>query len=1006
MKRNIGLSLAILATITVFSCQEEPDFALVGNEFVLTATIDPDEAVRTALSPSGEGVSKVLWSADDRIGVYVDGATEPALFRLVSGEGDVTGEFSGPLRGSRYLAVYPMGIAGKAEEGGISVTIPEEQHYVADSFAPDSYPMIASGEYGRLSFKNLCSILRVSLTGHQAVTNLEFLPNDPAAVVSGPATADLVDGIPRLTMSADGGKRVVLHTPGVLLNDETATDFYLVIPPRTYKGGFTIRIHTTGGSMDKVYGADFTMERSKLHKAAPFVLKLDQGSDTSLRLSGSGTVEDPFLIGSLSDLLLMQATVNTVNGILTAADGTAVTARSAHFLLTADIDLGSVCGSASGKSWRPVGATESTSFYGVFDGGGHTISNLFIQGENNHLGLFGFGYDYPNFFTKGIITNLNVSGYVKGTSEVGLIVGTGGDVSYCTSEGEVVSDDEAAGGIAGSVYNIVHCVNKASVRKTRGMTYSIGGIAGVVMRLCHDCRNEGDVFSDEGFEIGGIAGVTRNATVYNCVNTGTIYGGQKCGGIVGAMVGSLQNCLNEGNVSSGYGYSGGIAGVLSSESSIMNCVNIASVSEREYATSCGGICGYVFPNGAVDYGYWPGDIPAVRDSDSNHSHYCQSFSSWQWNESESGSVFFTTEKGFPCVSLIEALNGWAYEHSTKEMSLSGWAFQAETGTGTLTGNPASDPAGGDSFLRIIPSMMEAGPSGGILNLRVASSDGFRIATSPSWVHFSEERAVEGIPNNWIQSVSIDANSGDHRTGAIEFSSDKGKKASVTISQFGQNEFDWSQTFFRRSLFFVYAAPLYFFGYGSYEEAYNLAEKEFPSRILHAAISDEGTLACPQYDQMLNKNGIYGVPRLYLDGTTCLNNGSIETAAQGIIDACRNNESREAVSTAELSATLSGRHLTLDIHGRFKKKGDYTVHVMLLEDNLPYMEKTWNHMVRMVLSDETGDPFTLTEDRLVRSFTYSADIPAAYNPGRMNALVFFQAAHSGNMVDNAFCVPIH
>ena len=69
MKRIIWLPLAILAATVVSSCQEEMDFSSTGNACLLTATIDPDAPVRTSLSPSSEGVYKVLWTAEHGLGL-------------------------------------------------------------------------------------------------------------------------------------------------------------------------------------------------------------------------------------------------------------------------------------------------------------------------------------------------------------------------------------------------------------------------------------------------------------------------------------------------------------------------------------------------------------------------------------------------------------------------------------------------------------------------------------------------------------------------------------------------------------------------------------------------------------------------------------------------------------------------------------------------------------------------------------------------------------------------
>ena len=1005
MKRIIWLPLAILAATVVSSCQEEMDFSSTGNACLLTATIDPDAPVRTSLSPSSEGVYKVLWTAEDRIGVYADNATEPALFRLVSGEGAETAEFSGPIQGTRYQAVYPWSIAGKVEDESISIVLPEEQDYSTGTFAPGSFPMIASGTADRLSFKNLCSVLQVSITGHQSVTALEFLPKDPTVIVSGPAKATLVDGIPQLTLSSEGNRRVILNVGNVLLNEDVATAFYLVLPPRTYQGGFTVRIHTSGGSMDKVYGEDFTMERSRLHQATPFVLKQDQGVEPSLQMDGNGTIEDPFLVRSLSDLLLMQAAVNTAGGTLKTSGGTSVTARSAAYRLTSDIDLAPVCGASSGKSWRPVGETRETSFIGVFDGDGHSISNLYIQGENDYQGLFGIGYENRNRMGK--ITGLSVSGQVHGASYVGMIVGHGGEVSSCSSDGEVVSDNDSAGGIAGIVYTIDHCTNRASVRKTRGMVHSVGGIAGTVSGKCHDCRNEGAVTSVEGYEIGGIVGYNQGQSVFNCSNTGIITGGQQCGGIAGISTGILENCLNEGDVSSGYGYCGGIAGVLDFGASLRNCVNIAQVTEESYGTGNGGICGYARGNSSIEYAYHPGNNPLVasfQDSSATASHF---FTFSRWDGNDSGCVLYTTEDGFPCLALIDALNAWASESRTGEKPLCGWEYDTESGTGRLTGLPATNPAG-NNFLVTVPASLESGPEESTLEIRVASRGGFNVTSTPDWVKPGEKSPMEGVPDNWMQTFTVNANPGARRSGEIIFTGGMGKNVSVSVTQYGTDEFDWSQSFYHRSLFFVYTcAPDSFFDPGTYENAAAMAEESFPDRILHAALFRDGVLASPQSIQMFDKNGIFGWPALLLDGYIRLQNGYDEIAYEDMVNAYRQNETRESVSTATIRPDLSGRKLTMEIQGYFKKAGPYKIHVMLLEDGLVEYGRTNNHIVRSVLSDETGDPFTIDQDRTEKHFTFSTDIPAKYNLDKMSVLVYFDVPITGSTyrVDNAFKIPV-
>ena len=206
MKR-INLYPYILSASLLVSCSEE--LLLMNNDvsetLVLEAVTEGSSASRTYLSEIASGTYQAFWSVDDCIGLYADGEESPYPFHLISGEGTSVAQFKGPNRGSHYIAVYPWSIAGKAEGETISVTIPEEQEFVQGSFSSNSYPMVANGDVSGLSFKNLCSILKLSITGKQAVTAIEFLPADSDTFVSGPATVLLSNhDAPRLEMSKEG----------------------------------------------------------------------------------------------------------------------------------------------------------------------------------------------------------------------------------------------------------------------------------------------------------------------------------------------------------------------------------------------------------------------------------------------------------------------------------------------------------------------------------------------------------------------------------------------------------------------------------------------------------------------------------------------------------------------------------------------------------------------------------------------------------------------------------
>ena len=126
---------------------------------------------------------------------------------------------------------------------------------------------------------------------------------------------------------------------------------------------------------------------------------------------GTGVEGDPYLIETAAHLKELADTVNSGNAC-----------TNTYFLLTQDIDLSSVCGENlnGGTSWSSIGA-RTTRFAGVFDGGNHKLTGLYVHGTNSSepYGLFSWTG------TGSVIQNLNVKGSVTGGFSTGGIVGLG-----------------------------------------------------------------------------------------------------------------------------------------------------------------------------------------------------------------------------------------------------------------------------------------------------------------------------------------------------------------------------------------------------------------------------------------------------------------------------------------------------------------------------------------------------------------------------------------------------
>lgn len=256
------------------ACQTrmEDEFSGITN---LYATME-DGTTKTVLSPAQDGVSSVMWSEADELAVFLDGKSQSVSFQLSEGAGTKKAVFKGKGKGNQYVAFYPARIVSSMSGDNIRITLPVEQQYQEGTFANGTFPMLASATSNDLSFSNLASVLKLSITGKHCVTRIVFKSALSSIKVCGQATASVSSN--KLTVTANGKDSLVLATPGVQLNESLSTDFYLVLPPQTYKGGFTVRVYSGERYMDKTISTDFTMERSQMHVAVPFVFS-PNGSD-------------------------------------------------------------------------------------------------------------------------------------------------------------------------------------------------------------------------------------------------------------------------------------------------------------------------------------------------------------------------------------------------------------------------------------------------------------------------------------------------------------------------------------------------------------------------------------------------------------------------------------------------------------------------------------------------------------------------------------------------------
>lgn len=281
--------MAVIAMASACQVIDQPmtETGLEKATVLFTASLGAE--TKTVLDYDAEkNVYKNLWAEGDGLWVGAlqsDGTYQVETCIIADGIGTTNATFEGTLEADQYIAYQGYGSYGS---WGIT---PYFQHYqgiayrynpetganeMIESYGSAQYPMYAVSNDKHFEFKNLASILKVSLTGTATINNVVFTTNDPSIVVSGAADIELAsDGIPSVKMHNDSTSTnsVIYQLFDYPLDQQKPLNCYIVLPPQVYKGGFTITINSTTGSMTKTVTSDVEFKRSEIRALTPIEYK-------------------------------------------------------------------------------------------------------------------------------------------------------------------------------------------------------------------------------------------------------------------------------------------------------------------------------------------------------------------------------------------------------------------------------------------------------------------------------------------------------------------------------------------------------------------------------------------------------------------------------------------------------------------------------------------------------------------------------------------------------------
>jgi hypothetical protein len=365
----------------------------------------------------------------------------------------------------------------------------------------------------------------------------------------------------------------------------------------------------------------------------------------------------------------------------------------------------------------PIG-TSAAPFTGTFDGGGFSISNLYInRPTTDYVGLFGNSSKTgtANDFKNVSLVNFDITG----RNYVGLLCGymtgttTDSTVSGITSSGNITLKGQKGGGLIGISTGVTtyDCDANVDISASSTSAYDIGGFIGnAINTVCSaTCSASGSITASgtvgSGGGIGGFVGNISGATsaftscyasvivISNVINTTFA---SKIGGFVGwNQSGVISLCKSTGSVvctDTFIAYVGGFCG--QSSEAIANSASVGNADSTSAGTTQ--IGGFIGANGAaVTNCYSRGNVGQLGvaagtsyiggflGADTKNITTCYS----------TGSVYLT---GTAVGGFIGSKSGTGtniancFWNITTSGALTGIGATAGTGTVTLTGSTTSE----------------------------------------------------------------------------------------------------------------------------------------------------------------------------------------------------------------------------------------------------------------------------------------------------------------------------
>ena len=205
----------------------------------------------------------VVWEQGDQVSIFV-GKTLNQRFQV---EDDCAGNTDGAFDQvstpgfvssteiHNNVAYYPysssISVVPGVHDYAVIATLPSQQTYASNSFGSGAFPMVAvtaDRNDTNLKFKNVLGAIKLQIKGTAAICNISLTGNNDENLCGRVSITAGNSSLPSLSFPSEGGKTVTLDCgSGIQLNEATATNFIIALPPTTFTKGFTVIMTDSDG---------------------------------------------------------------------------------------------------------------------------------------------------------------------------------------------------------------------------------------------------------------------------------------------------------------------------------------------------------------------------------------------------------------------------------------------------------------------------------------------------------------------------------------------------------------------------------------------------------------------------------------------------------------------------------------------------------------------------------------------------------------------------------------